>query len=77
MADRNIRLGVDGDHLILIHDPAIQRLAGFDPFDNDDADGIAFVMHTEMHGHAGISSLFLMLPKARAQALPGQLASRL
>jgi hypothetical protein len=61
MPDRDIRLGVEGDHLILIHDPAIQRLAGLDPFNNNDADGIAFVMHTEMHGHAGKSSLLLTM----------------
>jgi len=43
------------------HKLAIQRLAGFDPFNNNDADGIAFVMHTEMHGHAGKSSLLIMM----------------
>src|SRR5438309_2370260 len=49
MADRDVVLRDDLDVLVLFHDPAIDVLAGLDPFDDDDADAVAFLVHDEMN----------------------------
>ena len=42
------------DVLVVLHDPAVERLAGFDAFDHDDADPVAFLVNHEMDHRAAI-----------------------
>jgi hypothetical protein len=48
VADRDVALGADFDVLVVLHDPAVERLAGLHSLDDDDADTVAFFVHHEM-----------------------------
>jgi hypothetical protein len=49
VADRDVVLRDDLDLLVIFHDPAGEVLAGLDPFDDDDTDAVAFLVHHEMN----------------------------
>jgi hypothetical protein len=53
VADGNVALGADLDVLVVLHDPAVERLPGLHAFDDDDAHAVAFLMHHEMN-HCGL-----------------------
>jgi hypothetical protein len=42
---------LEANGLIGFHDPTGDLLAGLDIFDNDDADGVGFVVHDKISGH--------------------------
>src|SRR5688500_5300347 len=48
VADRDVALRGDADVLVVLHDPAVERLAGFHAFDDDDADPVALLVHHEV-----------------------------
>src|SRR5260221_3193560 len=51
VAHRNVALRGDLEVLVVLHDPALERLAGLDAFHHDDADAVAFLVDNEMnHG---------------------------
>jgi hypothetical protein len=41
----------EADGLVGLHDPTGRFLAGLDILDNDNADGVGFVVHDEISGH--------------------------
>src|SRR3954470_24038349 len=73
VADRNFAFGGDLDVLVVLHDPAVQRLAGADAFDDHDAYAVAFFMHDEMNHACSVISLEgqpLFYSHARSPTLP-------
>jgi hypothetical protein len=59
--DGNVVLRVDLDVPLLIHDPAVEAVTGGDSFDNNDSDGVVFVMNDEMeHWHLSRIGLSIM-----------------
>src|SRR5688572_25333080 len=48
VADRDVALRGHLDVLVILHDPAGERLAGLDTLDDDHADAVAFLVHDEM-----------------------------
>ena len=51
VADRDVRPGVELDHLVLVHDPAIQACAGLQALHHHHAHTVALVMDDEMDRH--------------------------
>src|SRR5687767_1080164 len=65
--DRDVALRRDLDVLVVFHDPAPERLAGPDAFDDDYADAVAFLMDHEMN-HRGVILFACTGEKMRAAA---------
>src|SRR3954470_19007971 len=58
VADGNVALGLDLEVLVLVHDPAIELLAGLHALDHDDADRVVLVVDHEMdHCRAPVNGI--------------------
>ena len=49
VTDSDVLFGGDGDEAVFVHDPAIERLPGRNPFDDNDGDRVVRVMQYKMN----------------------------
>src|SRR5215472_10512107 len=56
--DGNVADSFEGDGLVLIHDPAVQRVSRLDTFHHNDTDGVSLVVNNKMNSHK-ISSIII------------------